>query len=237
VQVLDHVSAGGSKSGIRYAVGPDDLTGQVNILWVDWPKSIFSIEELRDSPQSAKFFAGCNVCSAINQIRNAEPEVVPADLQVPIVPSASQSPPQLQPARLSAGDLVLPKYVPVAFNLAKSIFLNPLGDVAVSLAASFAADLLSGFFDDPKYRSALQCASDQMIEGVSECVTDPKYVERVKDDIVKVSDAYKKDNDVLNAVIAGMVRPTSDVIGVRKSGTHNIKSSIGRSILYNPRID
>jgi hypothetical protein len=236
VQVLDHVSAGGSKSGIRYAVGPDDLTGQVNILWVDWPKSIFSIEELRDSPQSAKFFAGCNVCSAINQIRNAEPEVVPADLQVPIVQSVP-APSQSQPARLSAGDLVLPKYVPVAFNLAKSIFLNPLGDVAVSLAASFAADLLSGFFDDPKYRSALQCASDQMIEGVSECVTDPRYVERVKDDIVKVSDAYKKDNDVLNAVIAGMVRPTADVIGVRKNGTHNTKSVSGRSILYNSRID
>lgn len=251
-QELDHVSAGGSKSGIRYAIGPDELTNQVNILWVDWPKSLFSIEELQTSPQSVKFFAGCNVCSAVNQMTNTKgtklpsptqsSSVIPADLQQGprIVSSPSAPSSSLSPARLSVGDAVLPKYVPVALNLVKSIWLNKLGDAAASIVLALGADMMSGFFDDPKYKKAWQCVSDEMVDGVATCMADPVYVDQVKGDVGRLVDAYHKDGDILEAMLKSMVKPANEVL--KSAGIdvrHDTKSQrpINVGKLYTPRVD
>jgi hypothetical protein len=240
-QTLDHVSAGGSKSGIKYAVGPDELTGQVNILYVDWPKNLFTLEELRDSPQSAKFFAGCNVCSAVNQLKSdkngnnilkssAPSNIVPADM-IPI---------QSAPVRLSAGSSSVPKYIPVVLGLVKNIWLSKLGGAATDVVLALGADLMSGLSDDPQYRKAWQCVSDDMVDGVAQCMADPHYIEQVKGDVAKLIEGYKKDSNLFDAMMKSMVRPTNEIlkgagIEVGVEQTKNTRIRVGK--LYSPGVD
>jgi len=252
-QTLDHVSAGGSKSGIRYAVGPDALTNQVNILYVDWPKSLFSLEELQDSPQSAKFFAGCNVCSAVNQLKSEKngnailkgvgspnTQIVPADMVQSMTPQVM--PMQQAPVRLSAGSSAVPRYIPVVLGLVKNIWLSKLGGAATDVVLALGADLMSGLSDDPQYRKAWQCVSDDMVDGVATCMADPQYIEQVKSDVGKLIEGYKKDSNIMDAIVKSMVKPTNEIlkgagIEVGVEQTKNTRVRIGKSHLYSPGVD
>jgi len=245
-QTLDHVSAGGSKSGIKYAVGPDSLTNQVNILYVDWPKSLFTLEELQDSPQSAKFFAGCNVCSAVNQLKSEKvgnnilkPSIVQPVQSTQIVP-ADLVPVQSPPARLSAGSSSLPRYIPVVLGLVKNIWLSKLGGATADVFLALGADLASGLSDDPQYRKALQCVSDEMVDGVATCMADPHYIEEVKGDVGKLIEGYRKDSNIMDAIVKSMVRPTNEIlkgagIEVGVEQTKNTRIRVGK--LYSPGVD
>lgn len=245
VQALEHVSAGGNKSGIRYGVGPDSITSQVNILWVDWPKRLFDLAELQNSPESVKFFAGCNVCSAINQIKSTTGGSNGFKQAVLVNPGASKSlaqtlPPDIRqvpadlvpqgvtPVRISMGDAILPKYIPVAISLAKKLWLNKFGDAATSVVLALGADVLSGLFDDPKYKSAWQCISDDMVDDVAKCLSDPTYIEEVKKGVGVFVDGYRKDSDILDNMLKSMTRPTDEVLGSIGITPNNSNSNRGK---------
>ena len=192
-QVLDYVSADGRSNGVRYALGMDGIVGSTRIAWIDYPKELYTIEELTGGDEYTKILHQCNVCAAVDQISSR-----PVASRVPSTPTREidLTPPGYSPQRVSAGSIapivssVLPRYIPAGIKIVKSLSLRPTGDVLVSLGLSLLADLASGLTSDPNYRSALQSFSDTMVDSIDEST-----VERVREDALTIAEAALKDGE------------------------------------------
>lgn len=225
-QTLKWVDAQGNDSGIRYTVGVDSV-GQTGIAYADYPKTIWTQDDVATSDMVPKFFARCQICSAIDQIKQVRSSqaLVPADesrtvpmqssvAQMPVVGSSrfdEQMPPDERDylresrPRVSAADF-LPKYVPVTLNLVKKLALSRLGDAAVSVVLSFAADAASTMSSDPKYQCAMRGLSDGLVDDLN---VDESFLGDVQQDFTRLVDAYQRDGDLLSAMKKSMIRPPS----------------------------
>ena len=201
-QVFDYVDRSGRPTGVKYAMGFDTLFGATRIAWVDYPKDLYSLDELTNDDKYTGILMHCNVCNAMDQAtaRRSRPRS-----SVESVPSSESE----RPSRISAGALApaIPKYIPFGLKLAKSLTLRPTGDVLVSLGLSILSDLLSGFIADPQYRNAVQSFSDSMIDSI-----DDETIKRVREDALDIAEAALKDGEpfVSKKRISGMLFKTRD---------------------------
>src|SRR5512137_1367465 len=69
-QTLKWVDGRNQDTGIRYTMGVDQLTGQTGIAYVDYPKSIWTREDVLNSGAPQKFFERCQICAAVDQIKD-----------------------------------------------------------------------------------------------------------------------------------------------------------------------
>ncbi len=178
------------------------------------------------NPEVPKLLTRCNVCSAMDQIasqRGISPisssSHVPQSVPQSVPQFAPQSTPQVMPHnRLSAGDLVLPKYIPFVATLAKKVFLRPGADAALSVIGSFLADAASGAFSDPQYKSALRALSDSLVDDIP--LDDPNYVAGVKEDFLSIVEAYRKDGDIIEAMKKNVFRRPEDMFSIGSVNEH-----------------
>lgn len=220
-QMYDYVGRDEKPTGVRYAMGFDPVAGGTRIAYVDYPKSLYTAEEISNSDDTPNILMRCNVCHAMDtaakhlssqastQPLSQAPSPVPSiSSSAPLPPSSVQS-----PSRISVGDVFsspeIPKYINFGISLGKAFALRPVGDAAVTLGLSFLADLLSGIFPDPAYKRALQSFSDGMIDGL-----DPDIIDKVKQDALSIAEAAHKDGDAvlsLNTLKRGMFKTHADL--------------------------
>jgi hypothetical protein len=196
-------------TGVWYGMGFDKVANGTRIAYVDYPKSMYSIEEIINGEDTPNILMRCNVCHAMDQAaKNTgrlpyENGITEDEARRALTPrggwnSEQSSVAAQQPRiteRLSAGPVMaatLPKYLTYGIKIGKAFGLRPTGDVAVSLGLSFLADLASGFTADPSYKRALQAFSDDMIDTL-----DPDMINRVKQDALDIAEAAFKDGDAL----------------------------------------
>lgn len=189
-QILDYRARDNRTTGIKYALGVDDVSGRTRIAWVDYPKSMYTLEEIMDDDEVVHILTHCNVCNAVDQLANSSSALMSSS--GPVVETRSR---QHQP-RVSLGDAIpsqnLPKYLTTGVKLGKSLMLRPVGNAAFSFALSLLADVASGFVSDPKYRTALQSFSDDLVDDLS-----PELLSAVKSDALRISEAIAQDSDSL----------------------------------------
>lgn len=217
--------------GAYAAIGMDAATQSYKIAYLLYPQSIWSQEELENNEQIQKLMAKCNVCSVLNQIKDSTGGVsasVKTSLTQPKVtqsaPPYSWTPeptaqPQVQAVRPSAGDVVQPKYLPVIANLGKSVFCTTLGGMTISTLMSLLTDLMAGWATDEGHRKAFQDMSDEFIAGANIC---PADTGKLKEDIKRLYDAYKKDG-VMPALKVGMIK---DVAATLKENGIDVKADV-----------
>ena len=164
-QTLSGSTGRGNDTGIRYTMGVDPLTGQTGIAYVEYPKDVWTYDDVVGSDVVDKFFSRCQICAAVDQIKEVRStpsapapviRLLPHPLARPCPQKSSSiiSSTVLLRSSASLGDAMvqLPQYVPVAIKLAKKLLLSQLGDAAASVVLSFAADAASGLSPDPNYR-------------------------------------------------------------------------------------
>lgn len=220
--------------GAYAAIGMDPATQSYKISYLLYPTSIWSREELENNEQIKKLMTKCNVCSVLNQIKDSTGGVSSSVKQV--LPSAQPAKPnytptqpeyqwtpelaaQPQTVRPSAGDVVQPKYLPVIANLGKTVFCTTLGGMAISTLMSLLTDLMAGWATDEGHRKAFQEMSDEFIAGANIC---PADAEKLRDDIKRLYDAYKKDG-VVPALKVGMIK---DVATALKENGIDVKADV-----------
>jgi hypothetical protein len=229
-QEFDYKSRDDRPTGVKYGMGFDSVANGTRIAYVDYPKSLYTIEELMDGDEFAVVLQRCNVCHAMDQVTQSlgkRPyESVPKshDLEV-----QSNSVP---PSRVSAGNVisgalpVLPKYMSFGIKAAKQLGLKPIGDVTVSVGLSILSDFASGLVSDPSYKRALQSFSDEMIDSL-----DPDIIERVKQDAINIAEAAFKDSDPIlskKMIFSSMFKTRGDI---KKEVSESRKSQSGPSDL------
>jgi len=230
---LEYITAGGRKTGIWYAIGPDQRTGETKLAWVKWPKSQWTLDDLQNSPDVPLFFTKCNICHAHDQLKQfdqnaAAPQqrsksMVPVQQQVQYDNQLYYEPPSRSEGgrRYSIAE-AMPKVLPFVIDFGKQVLFNEFGDVVSTTVISSLADILGGSSDDPDFRAAMQAFSDSQIdELVARCQNRPEYVDRAKKGIGLLYDGYKKDGKILDSIRGSMVRPLDDVLkgaGIDRSG-------------------
>lgn len=207
-QMLDYQSRDGRKSGIKYALGPDRLTGRMRIAWVDYPKSMYEVDSLLEDEEVVHILTHCNVCNAVEQVINR-----PQTQFRSSVPVAKQ---QAAPTRVSLGDAFssgpspqLPKYLTAGINIGKQLGLRPAGNALFTLGVSVLSDIASGMVRDPAYRSALQSFSDEMVDSLT-----PDLISAIKEDAVEIAEALEKDHTDLMSrkfIVKHMIKSPADL--------------------------
>lgn len=220
--------------GSLAAIGIDPATQSYKIVYLLYPQSVWTVEELQSNDQIQKLIAKCNVCSVLNQIKDStggisdtlkSPGAALTGSSVSTYPAPVPSTTTAAPVstagtvRPSAGDVVQPKYLPVIANLGKSVFCTTLGSMTVSALMSLLTDLMAGWATDEGHRKAFQQMSDDFISGANIC---PADAPKVRADISKLYDAYKKDG-VVPALKAGMIK---DVAVVLKDNGITVKADV-----------
>lgn len=202
-QTLDYMSRDQRVIGVRYAVGMDVDLGKTRIAYIDYPKDLYTREELMDGDEHIDTVQRCNVCYAIDQVTHNANLSQSASASQPRVSAQSQSLPApvqhvlAAPERLSAGDIAssaaatLPHWLPKLIDVSKSLALRPAGNVAVTFGVSVLADVASGLLP-PQYRKALQAISDDMADSVT-----PELLAQAQMDAVNIVDSMYKDGDNL----------------------------------------
>lgn len=202
-QTLDYMSRDQRVIGVRYAVGMDVDLGKTRIAYIDYPKDLYTREELMDGDEHIDTVQRCNVCYAIDQVTHNANLSQSAAAKQPRMSSQLQSLPALAqqelaaPERLSAGDIAasaaatLPHWLPKLIDVSKSLALRPAGNVAVTFGVSVLADVASGLLP-PQYRKALQAISDDMADSVT-----PELLAQAQMDAVNIVDSMYKDGDNL----------------------------------------
>lgn len=223
-KTLKWVDGQSNDTGIRYTMGVDPLTGQTGIAYVDYPKQVWTYDDVLNSDVVDKFFARCQICAAVDQIKEVRStpsvpvrvgssDLTGRSIGQSMPPGEQQYHRQFQRPveRVSVGDSIaqLPQYVPVAIKLVKSLLLSRLGDAASSVVLSFAADAASGLSPDPQYRSAMQSLSDTFVEDIN---IDERFVEEVRGDVTRLADAYSRDGNLLSAVKTSMVKSHAEMV-------------------------
>jgi hypothetical protein len=71
-------------------------------------------------------------------------------------------------------------------------------------------------------------------------MADPHYIEEVKGDVGKLIEGYRKDSNIMDAIVKSMVRPTNEIlkgagIEVGVEQTKNTRIRVGK--LYSPGVD
>lgn len=205
-QIYDYMSRDDRPTGVKYGMGFDKTVGGTRIAFVDYPKTMYTLEEVCDGEDTLSILTRCNVCSAMDQAAKRSAGVRPYEQ-----PIQHEQPAQIS-ERISAGNMVaasLPKYMSFAIKAAKSLALRPAGDAAVSIGLSFLSDLAAGIIKDPEYKRALFAFSDEMIDSL-----DPNIIERVKNDAIEIAEAAYKDGDALlskRMVIGAMFKTKGDL--------------------------
>jgi hypothetical protein len=211
-----YVSHDNRPTGVKYAMGFDPVSGRTRIAYVDYPKSLYTIEEIADGEEYIHILEHCNVCSAMDQ---AAQNSLQAARSFPA--SIDRSPRPYDPEfhavstqsvdRYSAGPAVataakaLPNWLPKAIDLFSAFALRPTGALAVSLGTAMLADVLSGFAP-PEYADACRKVSDDMADRIS-----PDMIERVRYDAVDVIEAAQRDGDYVAAIKRGMFKSPKDM--------------------------
>lgn len=244
-QTLNWVDGQGNDTGIRYTMGVDSLTGQTGIAYVEYPKDIWTYEDVVGSDVVDKFFSRCQICAAVDQIKQVRS--TPASMHDSSLPDVPSMPPDEQqyhqqyrpaPVRASVGDAMvqLPQYVPVAINLAKKLLLSQLGDAAASVVLSFAADAASGLSPDPNYRKAMQALSDTFVEDIN---IDDRFVDAVRGDVSRLADAYSRDGNLISAVKTSMIKSHAELsapLDRYAVPAQSPRVGASRSFAYNPKL-
>jgi len=200
----------GNDTGIQYAIGNDRRLGETKIAWVDYPVPPFTLEDIQNSPHVAGFFKRCNSCAAAEVVKKELARQGSVPVQHHMAPQMMSSPPPVR--RVSLGDIGLPMYIPVVLDLLKSIWLSRLGDLGASTVISAVSDVLSGTLSDPAQQQALRNFSDQQMEGVASKIVDERYIDEIKSDFGRLVDAYRKDGDILDAILHSAVKPVDTVL-------------------------
>lgn len=206
-QTLNYMSRDQRVTGVRYAVGMDIDLGKTRIAYIDYPKDLYTCEELMDGEEHIDTVQRCNVCYAIDQVtRNANSQSAAAkqpqmsDQSQSSIPYQSQVPAARElvvPERLSAGSIAssaaatLPHWLPKLLDVGKSLALRPAGNVAVTFGASVLADVASGLLP-PQYQKALHAISDDMADSIT-----PDLLAQAQLDAVSIVDSMYKDGDNL----------------------------------------
>lgn len=217
-----------SYPGFNAAFGIDPNTGSHVIVYLDYYKAAYDKAELEDPTSSVgqsikSKIDKCLICSTMNQM-SEDISSVPASASVParIVPV-----PVVRVPVASAGELVMPRYIPAITSLGQKVFCTKFGGVASSVLLSMVADLLSGWSSDPGQKSAFRQISDQYIEQMGLC--NDSDVEILKSDIGRLYDAWQKDGNILKAVKRGMFKDVADALkdqGVQVSANKNTTYSL-----------
>lgn len=218
-QVFDYIGHDGKKNGVKYAMGFDSKAGKTRLAYIDYPKDLYSVEEVINGEDTPFMLMNCNVCHATDQAAAA---VRSRGVSSPSQFQSSQSSPRDQ--RLSVGPAaasVLPKYGVAAIRLAKAFALRPTGDAAVSLTLSFLADLASGFL--PQFQQSLQAFSDEMVDDLT-----PDVINRIKEDSLAIADAALSDGDALlsrKRVLNSMFKSRGDIRREVEDSKRSVPSS------------
>jgi hypothetical protein len=210
-QEFDYKSRDDRPTGVKYGMGFDSVANGTRIAYVDYPKSLYTIEELMEGDEFAVVLQRCNVCHAMDQVTQS------LGKRPYEIASQSQEVQQISPSphRVSAGNIVsgalpiLPKYMSFGIKAAKQLGLKPIGDVTVSVGLSILSDFVSGFVSDPSYKRALQSFSDEMIDSL-----DPDIIERVKRDAINIAEAAFKDSDPIlsrKMIVNSMFKTRGDI--------------------------
>ncbi len=227
--------------GAYAAIGLDPGTQTYKIVYLLYPQSVWTPEELENNEQIKKLLQKCNVCSVLNQIKDSTgglssairpPGKMLAGSSASAYPSPVSTSSTAQPAeaisssmqpveavRPSAGDMVQPRYLPVIANLGKTVFCTTLGSMTVSALMSLLTDLMAGWAKDEGHRKAFQDMSDEFISGANIC---PADAPKVREDIKKLYEAYKKDG-MVPALKAGMIK---DVATALKDNGINVGADV-----------
>src|SRR5512138_1408361 len=208
--------------GFNVAMGVDPVTGSHTIVYLEYYKSAYTPEELAD-PSSAigssikKKFEDCLICNTMNQLAATNGGISPMDqasaqpqyqpIQSPPVQHVS---PVQQGHRVSAGDMVMPKYIPALTNIGQQVWCTKLGSVATSVILSAAADLLAGWSSDPGQKAAFRQISDEFVDGLQLCSEND--VNQLKKEIAKLYDSYSTDGNLGGAVRKSMFKSAEQAL-------------------------
>lgn len=224
---IPFLSKDGVDTGIRYAIGTDTATGETKVAWVDYPKSVFTYDDLVNNPRIMQIFRRCNVCLAMDRIRSEHESSDSASRSS--VTTARPAPEYSQNVhRLSLGDVALPKYVPLLLQLSKSLFLTKFGDLTVSILFSLLTDVLSGMTSDPFKRDVLRSTSDAIAsETLYSLGSDD--IEQLKKDLAQLSSAYQSDRSIVSAIMKAAVKnPLDNISDDNKSKPRARSTQIGQ---------
>jgi hypothetical protein len=237
-QTINYMDRNGRENGIKYSIGPDPVANGTRIAYIDYPKNTNSLEELAADEDVPKLLMRCNVCSAMDQTaRLRSQEIQPVQQQF--------SPAQQYNDRVSLGDAAaplarsvgasLPKLIPFILTAGKSMAMTPLGDLLSSVTLSVAADIASGLVPDPKYKAALQQLSDNSIDSIGGGNPDAAFFAAVREDVVRIADAQKKDNeDMLLSIGKGMFK-SKDALAKESAVASQSSSIVGTAQQSAPR--
>jgi hypothetical protein len=221
--------------GFRAAFGADPNTGSHVIVYLDYPKEVYSREDLEDpnSPIGSSIktkLQKCLICNTMDQLAEESPEEslvgssrrfgedrsrVITDGEVPESSGDRRSMPVLSPS-----EFVVPKYIPAITTIGQKVFCTKFGGVASSVVLSLVADLLSSWSSDPGHKAAFREISDQFVDQMGLC--DDRDVDALKGDIGRLYDSYTKDGDVFKAVKHGFFKDVGQALkdqGVQVSAT------------------
>ena len=239
-QVLDYVDRNGNKTGVKYAIGPDVSTGHTAIAYVDYPKDVWSKEDVETSPEIPIILQRCNVCSAMDQL--AQSRQPSAAMQQPLAtaqPNFGVAVPNMASAEMgtanvpasasvSVGQVVQPKYIPFLYNISKKMVLSDVGDAVVSVGASLLADVMSGWASDPGQRDAWKCMSDGFMDGV-QC--SDATMTKCRQDMLKMIEAYQQDGDLVAAAKKGLFKSLDQIkqdgLGVEVTSSKQVTRRFG----------
>ena len=219
-----------SYPGFNAAFGIDPNTGSHVIVYLDYYKAAYDKAELED-PNSAvgqsikSKIDKCLICSTMNQMSD-DMSSIPALASVPARVVPAQVPVVHSPIA-SAGELVMPRYIPAITSLGQKVFCTKFGGVASSVVLSMVADLLAGWSSDPGQKSAFRQISDQYIDQMGLC--NDADVEILKSDIGKLYEAWQKDGDIVKAVRRGMFKDVGDALkdqGIQVTANKNTQYSL-----------
>jgi hypothetical protein len=216
----------------RVAIGLDPLTRSNSIVWMEYPKSAWTLDDIKGDAGIRKKVQECGICTALNDLqaigRLAPTTSAPS---VSATPPAYSSPSAPTPARasptpISAGDVVMPRYIPYLTTIGKKMFCTKLGDMSASLVLSLVADVLGGWSTDPGHKMAFRQMSDEFIDDLGLC--NEADVDVLKRDVAKLYEEYQKSGDMLGSVRKSMFKNVADSLkdaGIQVDVTKN--STVG----------
>lgn len=232
-RVLDFLDRNSKPNGVQYAIGPDPVSGSTKIAWIQYPKKVFSRDEIATMPEIDKILQRCNVCSAADQLAAAAgTSLITGQPSQAIQPFQEEPPKRLSIGDALGGSDVMPKWAAFVLNMGSKQVFSPLGQTMFFLGLSFLADMASGMAVDEGYKRALQCMSDGMVNNIGtngQC--DTQYMSQVNRDVAKLVEAWQKDGDLIKASKVGLLKTPQEIMMSAQQGVEGNVSFSARAMV------
>lgn len=219
---------------IPMELGADPYDGKWKIVTADYPKQLFSSDEVMTpdgfaTPEIESTIRNCNVCNGINAVagvindksKSAPAATVPAVYQpqpavyqpqpVPVSqPQPVYYQPSPSPAMISIGGPGVPKYIGFALDIVKKLMCSKLGECAVTAGTALLADIMAGSAADEGHRLAIRQFADEQVDRIGQLT--PEDVAEIRLNMYKIAEGYEKDGDIITALKRGLFKSPKEVV-------------------------